>query len=329
MRVLRIVLVLLLAGYLLTGLTQVRPGERAVVRRFGRVLAEKPGPGLRIGLPWGLERVDRVPVDMLRPVDVGYRPNEEDEETTPPGQLIAGDQNLVNVRVVVHYHVREKQMEEYVAQVDAAGDTESIDRFVGAAAESLVAEWVAGRTVDEVLLHGKADIPRWLLERPDRRLEGRLQERLASHHLGIEIASATITHLAPPQQVKDAFDRVTQAQANIRTLTDAAQGLAQRTIRQKESEKFTIVQMAHAYAEEQRLQAQAEAVSFETRLRQYREARLRNPDVLTAIWWDQMGELFRRLRANGRVDLLDHHLGAGGLHLMQLAPLPAKQDGPK
>jgi membrane protease subunit HflK len=325
MRVLRIVLVLLLAGYLLTGVTQVRPGERAVVRRFGRVLEHKPEPGLWIGLPWGLERVDRVSVDLLRPVDVGYRPNEDDEESTPPGQLIAGDQNLVNVRVIVHYRVRPEQVADYVAQLDGSGDAASVDRLVGAAAESLVAEWVAGRNVDDVLLRGKAELPRWLVERPGRRLD----KRLSPLQLGIEITGAIITHLAPPQQVQDAFDRVTQAQANIRTLTDAAQGQAQRVIRQKESEKFTIEQLALAYAQEQRLQAQAEAASFEKRLRQYHEARMRNPDVLTAIWWEQMGELFKRLKAAGKLDLLDHHLGADGLNLMQVAPLPAKQDASK
>ena len=62
--------VLLLVGYLLTGVTQVRPGERAVVRRFGRVLEQKPEPGLWIGLPWGMDRVDRVPAQE----DTGLRP---------------------------------------------------------------------------------------------------------------------------------------------------------------------------------------------------------------------------------------------------------------
>ena len=52
----------------MTALTQVAPGEKAVVRRFGRVLADKPGPGLYRGLPWGMEQVDRVPVGMVRRV---------------------------------------------------------------------------------------------------------------------------------------------------------------------------------------------------------------------------------------------------------------------
>src|SRR5947209_15475217 len=102
------VLFLLLGlSYLLTGVTQVRPGERALVRRFGRVLDEQPEPGLFVGLPWGMDRIDRVPVDRVRRVEVGYQPDaDEDKLTTPPGQLPTGDHNLVNVQVVLNYSVR-------------------------------------------------------------------------------------------------------------------------------------------------------------------------------------------------------------------------------
>ena len=62
-----------LLGYAATGLYQVLPGEAAVVRRFGRVLPERPEPGLHLGLPWGMDRVDRVAVDQLRRVVVGYQ----------------------------------------------------------------------------------------------------------------------------------------------------------------------------------------------------------------------------------------------------------------
>jgi membrane protease subunit HflK len=324
MRYLRIGVALLVVGYLLTGVTQVRPGERAVVRRFGAVLGQKPEPGLWIGLPWGLERVDRVAVDLLHPVDIGYRPNEDDGETTPPGQLVAGDHNLVNVRIIVNYRVRPEQVEDYVAQLDA-GEPASIDRLVEQAAESLLAEWVASRGVDDVLLQGKANLPRWLVERPERHLERRLEP----YRLGIEIAGATVTYLAPPNEVKEAFDRVTEAQSGIRTRTDAAEARARELLRQTESESFNIIQMAHAYAQEQQLQARAEASTFEKRLHQYRQARQENPAALASIWWDQMGELFKRMKANGRLDLLDHHLGGDGLNLMQIVPRPEGKEGPK
>src|SRR5437870_8644723 len=96
------VALLLLAGSFLSAVTQVRRRERAVVRRFGRVLDEKPRPGLWIGLPWGMDRVDRVPVDLVRRVTVGYEPSEEAPAgMIPIGQLLTGDRNLVNIQVVI------------------------------------------------------------------------------------------------------------------------------------------------------------------------------------------------------------------------------------
>src|SRR5687767_13939533 len=90
-----------LLAYLATGVAQVRPEERAVVRRFGKVVA-RPGPGLWVGLPWGIDRVDRVPVRAVRQLDVGYDPDAGDNlAATPPGQFLTGDQNLVDVKLVL------------------------------------------------------------------------------------------------------------------------------------------------------------------------------------------------------------------------------------
>ena len=62
---LRYLILLVIVVYLLTGINQVRPEERGVVRRFGQVVA-RPGPGLWVGLPWGIDRIDRVPVRTAR-----------------------------------------------------------------------------------------------------------------------------------------------------------------------------------------------------------------------------------------------------------------------
>ena len=89
-RLLLALLALGLVAYGLTGVVEVQPGERAVVRRFGRVLDDKPGPGLWVGLPWGIDRVDRVRVRTVRQLDVGYRPDAADSvdpDTTAPGAV--------------------------------------------------------------------------------------------------------------------------------------------------------------------------------------------------------------------------------------------------
>src|SRR5262249_47758493 len=121
MRWLRWLLLLGLVAYLFTGIYQIRPDERAVVRRFGRVLDTKPGAGLWVGLPWGMDRVDRVAVDRLRRVTVGYEKGaDEFGLVTPPGQLLTGDHNLVNVQVVLNYTVRPDEVERFVVQADQA-----------------------------------------------------------------------------------------------------------------------------------------------------------------------------------------------------------------
>src|SRR5438445_6403360 len=148
MRFLKYLLGLLLIAYLLTGATQVRPGERAVVRRFGQVVAEWE-PGLHVGLPWGMDRVDRVAVDQVRRVPVGYQPGLSDADPAiPAGQLLTGDHNLVNVQVVVDYAVRPTKVVDYVVQ------QERVDGFVAYAAQTLLAESVAGHTVEDVLITG-------------------------------------------------------------------------------------------------------------------------------------------------------------------------------
>jgi len=300
--------VLLLLGSLLSGVTQVRPGERAVVRRFGRVLEDKPEPGLYIGLPWGMEQVDRVPIGMMRQVSIGSIPGDTDDtaQVTPPGQLLTGDHNLVNLQVVVYYAVKEEEVEDFVVQ------QERVDTLVARAAEAGIAEWVAARTVDEVWRRGKAELPAYLVKRT--------QEGIRPYRLGVRIQQASVPHVDPPTEVRNAFDEVARAEMEIRTRVYEAEQDADRKMRDAEADRFRGQRLTAAYAREQVLLAQAEAENFEKRLRQYRQLSRQNPHHLNGIWWDEMSRLYARMRANGRLDFLDHHLAADGLDITQFPP---------
>jgi modulator of FtsH protease HflK len=310
-----LLLVVVVVGYGLTGVVQVRPGERAVVRRFGQVLDDKPEPGLWVGLPWGMDRVDRVAVDRVQNVVVGYTEDAGGNNVMPPGQLLTGDHNLVNVQVVVGYTVREDEAADYVLQQDRA------DALVARVAETVVAEWVAGRGVDEVLLQGRSALR--------GRLVGECARRLEPYHLGVEVQQADVSYLFPPRQVKDAFDEVTRAQAKMTQDTNKAEEEATQKLSRSRAEKYRIEQLALAYAHEQRSRARAEAESFEKRLAQYRRLKAENPDFLRRVWLDEVGRLFARLKDSGRLDLLDNHLSGDGLDLTLIQPPPKKEDGPR
>jgi membrane protease subunit HflK len=310
----RILALLLGAGvvvYLLTGITQVRPGERAVVRRFGKVV-DKPGPGLLVGLPYGMDRVDRVPVDLLRRVRVGFQPDaEQSDETTPAGQLLTGDQNLVNVQVVLAYAVDDDEIENYVVNADHA------DGVIARTAEAVLAEWLAGHDVDDALIEGKAELPDVLARR--------VRALLKPYHLGVRIQGASVSYLFPPDEVKPAFDRVSEEQTRIGTVVHEAKQEEARRLLAADAERDRVEKMTAAYVREQTVKARAEAANFEKRLVQYQQLRKRNPNFLAGIWWDEIGKLFTKLRETGRIDLLDNHLAGDGLDITIAPPLPGKK----
>jgi membrane protease subunit HflK len=308
MRWLRRIVVAVVLLYLLTGVVQVRPGERIVVRRFGRVLDDKPEPGLWVGLPWGMDRIDRVEVDRVRNVSVAYA---EEESGLPAGQLLTGDHNLVNVRIVLHYKVRPAEVADFVVQ------SARVPAVLARVLEATAAEWVAGRGVDEVLLVGKTALRGELIER--------VRDRIEPYRLGIDVLDARVEQVAPPDEVKDAFDNVSRAQTQIATLRNRAEQEAATRHRLAEAEAFRIDQSARAYAHARRLLADRDAKRFHDRLRQYQAARQRNPDYLRQIWQEERGRLFDKLKEGGRIDLLDHHLGQGGLDLFTAPGLPGKR----
>jgi membrane protease subunit HflK len=298
-----------LVAYAATGVVQVSPGERAVVRRFGRVLEEKPEPGLWVGLPWGMDRVDRVAVDRVQSVTVGFR-EEGNDDPMPAGQLLTGDHNLVNAQVTLYWKVKPEEIEDYVAQADR------VDGLLTRAAEAVLAEWVAGREVDDVLLNGKNALPPALVAGTQRRVEG--------YRLGVQVLDARVALVAPPDDVKYAFDNVAREQAKVAALINQAEQEAESKLRAAQSDKFRVEQETAAYAERQTLLARREAERFTERLAQYEAGLRSNPDYLRQIWEEERGKLFAKLKENGQLGLLDHHLGPDGLDLTVAPPLPKK-----
>lgn len=305
----RYLLLLALAAYLLTGLAQVRPEERAVVRRFGKVVA-RPGPGLWVGLPWGIDRVDRAPVRTLRQVTVGYDPAlASDAAGTPPGQLLTGDQNLVNVQFVLAYAIGETDadLDDFVMHREQA------DAVLAREAEAAAAEWAAGRPVDEVLLTGNAALPAWLMDR--------LADRLRPCRLGVRLQRVNVALLAPPAEVLPAFEMVNQAQNVIRTRENQARQEAGQRLRQAEAIRYRLEQEAEEYRASQLRQARADAAEFAADLAAYRELRktVSREDALAFVWWKEVAKARELLRTRGsRVEPLDAHLGPDGLDLQQL-----------
>ncbi len=300
-------LLLIALAYLLTGVAVVGPDERAVVRRFGRVVAH-PGPGLWVGLPWGVDAVDRLPVRAVRQLPVGATADDESA-----GLFLTGDQNLVAVGLVVEFALDDTDagLDSHLLNRDRA------DAVIAREADAVAAEWLAGRGVDEALLTGRAALPAWLM--------ARLPARLEPHRLGVLVQRASVEQLAAPTEVREAFDQVTRAQAGIATSENQATQEATRRAQEAETTRYRLEQQAVSDRAAKLAAAAADANAFLSRLAAYRAAKATDPDALAGLWWAEIGKTLLALRANGRVDLLDHHLGANGLDVTQFVTPPPKR----
>jgi modulator of FtsH protease HflK len=304
-RILILLTVLLLLAYLATGISTVGPDERAVVRRWGKVI-DRPGPGLHVGLPWGMDRIDKFPVRAVRQLSVGYTPDDAaDSPNIPAGQLLTGDQNLVNLRLVVEYALDDEHLEDYAVLKDRA------DGVLAREAEAAAAEWVASRTVDEVL-GGRAAVA--------RRVAEVLPARISPHRLGVVVQRVSVEHLAAPDEVRESFDAVNRAQTGIRTRVNQAEQERQRKLSEAEATRNRLKNEATAAATERTTQATAEAAAFVKRTEQYHAMREQNPDLLAALWREEVGKILAGVKERGRVEVLDDALGPNGLELNQFLP---------
>jgi membrane protease subunit HflK len=305
-----LVVIVLAVSYGLTGVVQVREGERGVVRRFGRVVHPPLEPGLSIGLPYGMDRVDLVKVDRVQSVTIGFEEGDALNQPLPVGQILTGDHNLVNVEVTLQYKVDPAEVVRYLIHKDR------MEGLLTRAAESAMGSWVGSRDVDTVLLDGKEQLRDYLV--------GEVRQILAPYELGVEVLGARVGMIAPPDDVKDAFEEVTREQTGIATAKHKASEYADQQQRLAEAEVYQIQQDTAAYATTQRLLAREEAERFLTRLAQYRTGQTYNPQYLRQIWEEERKKLFLRLKENGQIDLLDHHLGFDGLNIITAPPMPEK-----
>ncbi|MGL6072930.1 MAG: SPFH domain-containing protein [Fimbriiglobus sp.] len=298
-----LLLVVVLLAYLATGISKVGPEERAVVRRFGRVVA-RPGPGLWIGFPYGIDRLDRIPVRTARQLAIGYTLEiGEDPGPAPNGQYLTGDQNLIHLRLSLEYAIddRDGELENSLMQ------STLLESQLQREAETLAAEWVAGHTVDDVLLTGRARLPQWMLPR--------LNARVENQNLGIQLSRLSVELIEAPPEVRLAFEEVNKAQTSVALRENEARLEANRRQREAEAIRYKYQQLGEAYRTEKVTAANAEAQAFLKRLEQYQKLRTTNPDILSAIWWESMGRVLISMRGRGRVDLLDHHLTPNGLDI--------------
>jgi membrane protease subunit HflK len=206
-----------LLSYLATGITVVQPDEIAVVRRFGAVLAEPWEPGLHWGLPWGLDRVDRLKVNQTRTLAVGASGPTDSPLLRAPDPFVddflTGDLNLVTAEARVQYRVRQP-----AAYLFGSSD---IEASLAAVSEWALARSLANRGIDELLTIGRAELADDLARS--------IQALAEQEGLGVSIVAVRLGRVVPPAAVAAAFADAARARSDRRQAITRAQEYRDRS----------------------------------------------------------------------------------------------------
>jgi Cu+-exporting ATPase len=256
--------ILLLLGYASSGLTQVAPDEIAIMRRFGRPVADLQ-PGLYWRWPWPVEDVVRLKPDQVRTIELGFR-SVAGKEVAPgyswtslhrvgtvanadESLMITGDNNLVEVQASARYRVVEPRV--YLFEVRDPEET------LRAATEEVLRTLIASQTFADLLTTSREGFQEEAL--------ARLRERCRAygpHGLGIHVEGLSLHDLHPPTEVVPAYYEVTSRMEDYQRIINEARARQVRKVRDAEAESEKIVSQARAASNEKISRATAYRDAF-------------------------------------------------------------------
>ena len=266
-------LVLLVLGWLATGVYQVGPREQAALQFFGD-FQETADSGLHWYFPSPIGKRTIVDVEVTRSMELGFFTTETGVTSDTPVEalMITGDLNIVNVQMVVQYQIAD--LERFLFRVDDPGEVvRSIPRgnpegrTLKDATEAALRQVVGQRSIDDTLV-----LNREVVEARTREL---LQEILDQYDTGIQVNTVALQTVRPPDQVRAAFDDVVNARVDKESRINEAKAFEQDRIPRAEGDAAQVVQAAEAFKAERIARATGEVNRFRSVLREYLSA----PDV--------------------------------------------------
>ncbi len=301
-------------AYLATGIYIINPGEVGIVRQFGAVTGAPSEPGLHWRTPWPVQRVDIISIERVDSMEVGFRVTEGSQViqlVAGEARMITGDENLVDVQLVVQYRVRDAS--NFLFNVkDPLGLPSG--QTLRDATESALRQVVGQRLIDDVLTTEK--------EQVQVETQELLQNLLDYYETGLQIENVQLQDVQPPTegQVQDAFKDVISAREDRERFINEAEAVRADIVPRARGQAARVIAAAEAFRAERIAEANGEAARFELRLQEYRQAQ---EATKIRLYLETMQEILPDLN----VIVIDPFISSSVLPLLPLDVLPGSTSG--
>ncbi len=242
-------LVALAAIWFFNSFHTVEAEEQGVVLRLGEY-NRTVGPGLKFAA-WPVETMEKLPVESVSQINFGGSGNSADS------QMLAGDQNLVDIRFTVQWKIAEPK--DFLFNVR---DQEMLVRTVS---ESAMREIVGRTAAEEIRTRGRLDAQGQVREL--------VQASLNAYEAGITILGVQLERADPPPQVADAFEEVQRAEQNQNQFIREAEQYRNQVLGKARGESSKIVEDSKGYTARVVNEAEGEAQRFSAIYEEYSKAK--------------------------------------------------------
>jgi len=237
-----VLLVMLVLGWLLTGLYRVDQAERGVVQRFGEYTLTSM-PGLRWRVPFPVDNVDIVNVEEVN--DYRFRT-----------EMLTADEQYVFIDMVVQYRRNDP--------VAFSFNVEDPELTLQDVTESALRGVVGTSSLELLIGERREQIPARTMEE--------LQQTLEGYGAGIMVTSINLSVVDYPNSVREAVDDTQKARNDKERIELEARTYSNDIIPRARGAAQRVLQDAGGYHDRVIADASGEASRFEAMLTEYQKA---------------------------------------------------------
>jgi len=264
------VVLVLLAG---TCFYTVDDKQQAVVTTFGKV-TDITDAGVHFKLPFGIQQVQKVDVNVYQKIELGYNENQYGYTTnTSESAMITGDYNIVNVDFFVEYKISDP-----VQYLYSSNDPELILKNL---IQSQVRNVVGSSTVDAVLTDGKENI--------QMQVKQLVMEILEEYDIGLTLVDVKIQDAEPPTvEVVEAFKAVETAKQKAETVINDAKAYQNAKLPEAQAQADKLIQNAEYLRQKRINEAHEQVAMFEAMYAEYAQ----NPAITRSrMYYETISEI--------------------------------------
>ena len=253
--------------------------QQAVVTTFGKV-TDITGAGLHFKLPFGIQQVKKVDVNVYQKIELGYTSTDDGGYNVKTGEstMITGDYNIVNVDFFVEYKISDP-----VAYIYSSNSPELILRNL---IQSQVRNVVGSSEVDAVLTNGKENI--------QMQVKDLVTQILQEYQIGLTLVDVRIQDAEPPTQaVIEAFKNVETAKQTAEAVVNDAIAYQNAQLPKAEAQADKLLQNAQYLKQKRINEANQQVAMFKAMYEEY----ARNPQITKSrMYYEAISEILPGVR---------------------------------